>query len=105
MKAPGPPMTQSRKQRSRSGSSSEPGFFSMIGKPMIVILLATASSRACVTGRPWLSAPSTDTSITLREGASPLPSSRFAAIGLFGLLTLVVLLLMFAALVKYVLFR
>jgi hypothetical protein len=77
----------------------------MIGKPLIVILLATASLRACVTGRPGLLAPSPDTSITLRGGASPLPSSRFAAKGLVGLPAFVMLFLVIAALLEYVFFR
>jgi hypothetical protein len=48
------------------------GRFSIIGKPLMVIPWATASSRAAVTMRLWLLAPSPEMSITCRTGVTPL---------------------------------
>jgi hypothetical protein len=50
----------------------------MIGRPLMVMPCATASSRAGVTGRPWLLAPSPEMSMTRRVAVRLLSARSLA---------------------------
>ena len=77
MKAPGPPITLSRKYWSSGMGGGRPkvGRSFRMGRPLIVMPSATARSRASSTGGPELFTPSPETSMTFRvasKGQDPI---------------------------------